>query len=428
MFKRQILKSDKKKHSFISLLFLLASSSALIFTYRLGSMRIDKGQTPGLRDIGTYFSGGLAILQGENPYENTFFRIGPTGGFLFGVLAKLAPDFLAATLVMAVSIIGFVFFVSTFAGYRELIGFPWLFMGVLVFISSQRENLVNIQITGVLALLAALGYRLAEQTSFVAKALSIIFLAISVETKPHLLGLFILVVLIQHRRLKSIIGVGATILASHVLLSIYIGKLITLEWVKIIFSLGSRAQVDDLPERIAFDTFFTLLGISSEVSVAIMLFIFVSLSLTVLIMSRTKQTYHLGLLIPSLGIFFHYYDLALAFGLFLTVLYKERLYKTLFLSIGLFIIPQNFASMQNVILILLLLVMLSLLISRGIWRLFFMYFAIGSLSWLLYIFVVESIAPKVEIHELSMSLSIIYSLITGVILMFRSPSREKEFK
>jgi hypothetical protein len=409
----------------IHLAFFVVCAATLLFSYRLGSLRIDKGQTPGLRDIGTYFSGGLAILQGDNPYENPFFRIGPTGGFLLGILAKLAPDFLAATLIMALSIFGFVYFICTFAGYESLRSVPWLLMGVLIFISSQRENLVNIQITGVLALFAALGFRLSERSSKVASFFSTLFLAISIETKPHLLGLFILVVLIERREFQKFLRILFAILTSHALLSLYIGKIITLEWAKIILDLGSKASENELPERIAFDTFFKLFGVSSSVSTLIMLSVFLFLSIALLIQATTRSTYHLGLLIPSFGIFFHYYDLALAFGLFLAFLYKQRNFRLLFLSIGLFLIPQNFSSTQNVVLILLLLGILSISVSGMRYRPLLINFAIGLISWLIYIMFVEAFSSSVDIHELSMSISIIYSLFIGVFLVARNSTSPK---
>lgn len=397
--------------------FFISCAAVLLFVYRLGSLRIDKGQTPGLRDIGTYFSGGIAILQGENPYENSNFRIGPTGGLLFGIIAKLTPDLVAATLVMAISIFGFMYFVCFFAGYRNFGSFPWFFMSILIFISSQRENLVNIQITGILALFAAIGFKYMEKSSIGANLVSVVFLALALETKPHLLGLFILVKLLESRKVRRIMEIFVAVVISHLVLSIYTGHVITLEWFKLLFDLGSKATQDSLPERIAFDSLFKMAGVPSNASAVIMMCVFVIASLVLIRQSTMTSTYHVGLMIPSLGIFFHYYDLALAFGLFLAILYKQRHFKALTISFGLYVIPQNFGDYQNIVLITLLLLMLSLSISKNRPLRIITYFSLGLISWLTYIAIIRLFVNKIDIHELSMSFSIVYAMVGGVILI-----------
>lgn len=406
-------------------IFFVVCCLVLLFTYRLGSLRVDKGQTPGLRDIGTYFSGGLAILHGENPYENSYFRIGPIGGLLFGILAKIAPDFVAATLVMAISIFGFTYFVCSFAGYKNFRSFPWFFMGVLVFISSQRENLVNIQVTGILALFAAMGFRLLDKSTVTANLFSVAFLAIAIETKPHVLGLFVLVKLLENRRFRRISEVFVFITVLHIFLSIHIGNIISLEWFELISNLGSKASQGELPERIAFETLFELAGISSTTSFIISLSILTIFSLILLTQATIRNTHHLALIVPSLGIFFHYYDLALAFGLFLTILYRQRCNWALSVSIGLYMIPQNFFSAQNIYLFLLLLFILSAMLSERKLSEMLINFSLGLLSWCLYISVIRLMSSEVDVHELSMSLSIVYTMVGGIVLSLMNLSQSK---
>jgi hypothetical protein len=421
MYKQQFLHALGKKSALISsFLFFLSSALALLFTYRLGSMRIDKGQTPGLRDIGTYFSGGLTILQGDNPYENPFFRIGPTGGFLLGILAKLAPDFLAATMIMALSIFGFVYFVCTFAGYESIRSFPWLFMGVLIFISSQRENLVNIQITGVLALFTALGFRLIECTSPVKIWVGVVLIAIAMETKPHLLALFVVVLLIYRDKQKLLIRIAIMIILSHLLISLYVGQLITLKWLRLLADLGSSAKEGTLPERIAFETPFNFFGISPNVSSMIMLTIFLTFSFVLIKLAHRVNTNFLALLIPSFGVFFHFYDLALAFGLMLSFLYKNQRFKTLFLIFGAYLVPQKFDTPTNWTLVLALMLILAISIH---WRKpikVVLHFGLGAGGWLTYIFLVNALLPFIDIHELSMTLSVVIALFASINISLKS--------
>lgn len=343
----------------LNILFFLANSLILVYIYRLGSLRVDKGQTPGLRDIGTYFRGGLAIISGENPYEDPYFRIGPTGGLILGLLAKSTPDSLSATFIQVLSVFGFVYFIGRFAGYGEIKTFPWTFLGIIVFISSQRENLVNIQITGILALLVAFGFRLTESDNCALKVVGLLFVAIAVETKPHLLSLFVILILLQLRKTIYLVGIFSIILLLHALISLHIQELVTLSWLRLIFGLGKDATSGQLPERIAFETPFRLIGVNSTSSVIIMSIVFCILFTLLVCMAQRKKVSHLGLLAPSFGIFFHYYDLALAFGLILTMLYKNNEYKVLFMALGVYLVPQNFFTISNASLVSLLLGLLA---------------------------------------------------------------------
>lgn len=408
-FRRTIL-------SIIGPLFLLTSLSVLLFTYRLGSLRIDKGQTPGLRDIGTYFNGGLSIIAGENPYENFYFRIGPAGGLLFGVIAKLTPDFLAASFIMAVSAIGFIYFIGFFAGFKSLVSFPWIFMGVVIFISSQRENLVNIQITGILALSAALGFKFLEIRRPLFKTFGLVLIAISIETKPHLLALFVVTLLIYKKEFNCLARVIMTIIIFHAIISIHLQEFVTLLWIRRILSLNRSAEKGELPERIAFETPFEIIGVSPRIAVSIMNLVFVLMVTLLLVLSQRTGTNYLGLLIPSFGIFFHYYDLALAFGLMLTMLYARKEYLTLFLILGLYLIPQNFNSFSNFLLLLMLLAVLAIAIFGRNFLIACLHVGIGIASWLCYVAIVIVIDSHIEIHEFSMSIGILVSLLVGLLM------------
>jgi len=402
------------------IVFFLASLFVVLFTYRLGSLRVDKGQTPGLRDIGTYFDGGLSIIAGDDPYQNTYFRIGPTGGLILGVFAKLFPEYLAATIIMALSVLGFVYFLATFAGFRKSDTIPWALMGVLVFISAHRENLVNIQITGILALCVSAGFRLLESKSPTRSLIGVSLIAIAVETKPHVLALFVLAMLIYQKTL-SVIWMAAIFLSiTHALISIHTKTFITLSWMNLILSLGRKANSGQLPERIAFESPFEALGISKSASAIVMLLLFTFAAILLLLSSTKWHTVHLGLVIPSLGIFFHYYDLALAFGLMLTILYASRRYYLLFALLGMYLIPQNFGSISNIFLVFILMLVLCFFTDQVNPLNVLRYIGIGLTSWVVYLLLVQSLNSQIEIHELTMSLSIVISIIVGLAITRKS--------
>lgn len=415
MFSTGMKNSPKAEVPFaLGACFFLSSTIFLLFIYRLGSLRIDKGQTPGLRDLGTYFSGGLAILAGEDPYENAYFRIGPTGGLLLGFIAKLFPDYLAATLVMAASVLGFVYFLGTFSGYKKINSFPWVFMGVVIFISAQRENLVNLQISGILALFAAIGFRFLYSRSRLTNLTGISLVAIAIETKPHVLALFVLAVLLSRRKFRSIFGIFVLLLISHLLISIHTDRLITISWLRLLLNLGKKANEGELPERIAFETPFLAIGVSPSTSVIIMLVISLVSATILLFVSRRLDTLHLGLILPSLGIFFHYYDLALGFGLMLSLLYANRHYRLLFLLLGLYLVPQNFDLLPNIILVILLMTVLAFSVFKLDFKRVLSYVGFGVASWSIYALMISVLVSQVDIHELSMSVSILVAIAAGI--------------
>jgi hypothetical protein len=311
---------------------------------------------------------------------------------------------------MSMSLFGFCYFAGTFAGYSTLRSFPWFFMGILLFISSHRENLVNIQITGFLALLAALGFKSLEMGAILSRLIGTALIAISIETKPHLLGLFVLVTLIQRKKYNVVGALIVFFLSFQILISIYIGELITKSWLKILFSLGKNSAEGALPERIAFETPFLLIGISPKISTLLMIGFFAVGSALTLVIARKKSTGYLGLVIPSFGIFFHYYDLALAFGLMLTLLYSKKHFKEFFLLIGIYLVPQNFESLLNIALVVIVILSLALSTAWKSWATVLHYVFLGIVSWCSYIFFVKLAVASIDIHELSMSLSILLSL------------------
>jgi glucan phosphoethanolaminetransferase (alkaline phosphatase superfamily) len=72
-----------------------------------------------------------------------------------------------------------------------------------------------------------------------------------------------------------------------------------------------------------------------------------------------------------------------------------------------------------------LLGILSISVSGMRYRPLLINFAIGLISWLIYIMFVEVFSSSVDIHELSMSISIIYSLFIGIFLVARNSNLPK---
>ena len=199
--------------------FALASS----YLYRLGSARIDKGLTPGMRDLGTYQFAGRSILEGNNPYVNPQVRIGPLGSFFIGILDWFFPQNLLAWIALLsvpISLGIFVKVVLLYERNRSSIA-PWLLL--LPWLSSTRENLVNIQITGFILLLFSLGLRITTDfsNSDISQFVGCFFLAIAIDMKPHLLVLLLIVTQLRQRKFGRIFVVIGIILSSHVFLSLY---------------------------------------------------------------------------------------------------------------------------------------------------------------------------------------------------------------
>ncbi len=379
----------------------ISSLVALLFLYRLGSERVDKGTEPGMRDLGMYLAGGRSFLDKIDPYVATQMRFGPSLLPFFGILDKVFDDRFLAISFQLTAILGIVIFASIFS--KISIRKNFLLVTIVCWLSSVRENLVNIQVTGLLAFLFASGYHLAfSRKKKLFEFMGFFLMAISIDTKPHLFGLTFIVICSYLRNLHALVSVSAIVIANHVILSMFNGHFLTLSWFRTLSGVYDLRNSGELGESLFLWPILEKFGLSESIgalssTVVCLLLIIYLLFKTVQNKETYRQIIELSLMIPVFGIFFHYYDLAPLIALLYLNLVQERQLKTAISLLPIILIPGNFLSAQNIVLIFGVFLLLFGL-QYGFEALPLRWWAFSLTIWSFYIILIESFA-RVELKQ-----------------------------
>ena len=348
IWKIQILERHRVKA--IALLYVI-STALLVFLYRQGSARVDRGTEPGMRDLGTYLKAGSNFIQSADPYSDPAMRLGPSLLPFFGLIDLAIPHTLLAITFQIMCVLGPLFLVQQISQISPWIN-PSLYFAIM-WLSSIRENLVNIQITGLLAILVSLGILIRRKNlGLVGNFIGLFLIAISVDTKPHLLGLFALVYFLIDKRISDFVKILGIICVNHAILSLLNGHYLTLSWAKTILGLYDSKSRGELGESLVLWPLIERFGINSQVTTLLATVVFVLLVLFTLrkaIHSRRDMLINLvlSLSVPSFGVFFHYYDLSLAISLFFAFLYLKKKILWMVILLPIYLIPSGVSEPRN---------------------------------------------------------------------------------
>jgi hypothetical protein len=357
---KQVIKS--RLASMAGWFILLSSFLTLLFIYRLGSARVDKGFEPGMRDLGTYLRAGSTFFKGTDPYSEPGMRAGPSLLPFFGAIDWIMPQLFLSYFFNFLSLAGVLFFVSNFSKL-PLKQHPTILVAI-VWLSSLRENLVNVQVTGLLCFLISLGYRwYFSNFGFTIRMVGLIFVSFAVDLKPHLFGVFLLAICVKEKRVRLIFESLLTIICSHIILSLISQQNLSLNWIRKLYSLIELKQKGELGESLNLWPFIEYLGVGKELTSIVSVALFLSLVLLLIFVSKsdripTQGIYEFALLVPAFGFFFHYYDLAPLLGLLIANLVYEKRYRTVVLLLPLLWIPGSFSRPENIFLVTALLLLM----------------------------------------------------------------------
>lgn len=403
--------------------FVAALTVSIIFIYRLGSARIDKGFEPGMRDLGQYLRAGEAFLQKLNPYEDPATRFGPILMPFFGLLSFSIPEIILATLFQFLGIFGIVFFALAICGHR-LEGNS-LAIALIACLSSVRENLVNIQVTGFLALIFAMGYLMLDsKRHHISKMLGLIFICAAIDAKPHLFALTFAAIFVYERRFKVLVAALGVEIFFHAILSLYSGQVLTIRWLRTILGLVDRKSRGQLGESLAVWPLLESIGMNSSDVIYFSTFSVFGLMcvLAAILASRQKlkiQVIQFSLFVPSFGIFFHYYDFAPLAALVVFRMFVEKRSSLLFFLIPIFVIPSGFTSTTSLLLV--LLAQSILLVSKARPWLPFLYQICGSLiTWFVYSWLVRFF----DEIDLKQEFQVSFFVALMFVLVFKSEIRQ----
>jgi len=266
--------------------------------------------------------------------------------------------------------LGICFFVAQFAKISFKYQ-PAVFL-VVLWISSVRENLVNIQITGFLALLFTFGCSLVKmKRSSLQVFLGCILVAVSMDSKPHLFGLATVVFFFLIGRFRLFFLVMTQVVLIHAILSAYIGKLLTKSWLNTLFGIYEIRKEGKLGESLNLWPIIESFGVSSRVTSQLSMILFGFIAILFFYGLRFRrineiQSILLAFIVPSFGIFYHYYDLSLVMSLFFVSAIISQHLSTAIISLPIFLVPSGFLELKNFSIVLGILVMLR--ISGNLYR------------------------------------------------------------
>ena len=334
----------------VASLFLF-SVPTLVFIYRMGSARVDRGTEPGMRDLGTYLRAGSNFLQGLDPYSDPAMRLGPSLLPFFGIIDFVVPKGALAIAFQILAMLGLLFLVNSLTelSYRD--NLP-IYLAICWF-SATRENLVNIQITGLLSLLAGCGIRLVKNSkSKIVESVGCFMLVLALDTKPHIFVLMTIIFLVIEKKVKLIWSIFGLLVFNHSILSLINGNFLSLSWLRTLLGLYDAKSQAELGESLVIWPLLERLGIDPKITSFLSIALFLILIFYFLTNMHSAEYrpvnyYLMALTLPSIGIFFHYYDLAIAISIFFAYVISSNRLKVALVTLPFALVPSGVENLRN---------------------------------------------------------------------------------
>lgn len=309
--------------------FFFASIS-ILYIYRRGGV-VDSiygaDNVPGMRDLGIYIRGGHILIAGGDPYigNDLAFRSGSFGTLLFGLFPVNQIGFLIGG---ALNLIGFCYFGITMIGNHIDINIKVVSISIMFVFSCLREVFSTGQITGILAGLAALGFRFLISSNTRGRFFAAFCFAVLIDLKPNLFIVFFLAALIFQRKMRDCWIAPTFLILGHLILDIRARKYLEVSW------LNSLSQISDSklnPTSTGTRTIWPVMRKLFRVEAipnTIPTFVFLLFSFTFLVYMVRKPSFELltlSLVIPTTYSYFHLYSLfpAVLLCVFIAILNKN---------------------------------------------------------------------------------------------------------
>jgi hypothetical protein len=255
---------------------------------------------------------------------------------------------------------GIYLFLFVFARLYKIRLIDPIFLTILFF-APTREMLTTNQITGIIMGFIAFGYlmyiRSLERNSFVYLFISGASFAFAADLKPHLVALFILFLSVSNRKINVLFASLASWALGHLAIDISQGRILEIDWLASLQVIQYRSSQGTLGDSVSFwPIVYKLLGVDGLPGSATILPLFLAtiFALKYCIRSDFARALAWVFLIPSTSIYFHYYDAVPAF-LIALLLIKDRVKIPALVFMGLTLIPKEYQSIRNQILVVLFL-------------------------------------------------------------------------
>jgi hypothetical protein len=226
----------------------------------------------------------------------------------------------------------------------------------ILFFAPTREMLTTNQITGIIMGLIASGYlmyiRFLDLKSRWNLLISGVCFAFAADLKPHLVALFILYLSINNRKINVLITSLVFWLLGHLIIDVSQGEILEVDWLNSLQELQVRSSQGMLGDSVSFwPIVYKLLGVDGLPSLvtSVPLIVVSVIGARYCFKSDFAKVLPWIFLIPSVSIYFHYYDAIPGF-LITILLIKNRINIFTLIFIGFTLIPKEYQSIKNQIL------------------------------------------------------------------------------
>ncbi len=317
-------KRTKKRlfsNKFLQIVGIIGVIAYLCYYYRQGGIKDQGLENPGVRDVGVYIEAGRAVLQGVNPYRILDIRFGTFGPVPFGIASYLIPESIQTIFFQIMNLGGIYLFLSIFGRRFPNCNISLVFF-TLILTSATRELLVTNQITGILMGLIAAGYHFFDATSYTScrfkLALASSCFAIAIDLKPHLIFIFVFMLAISKRKHHLLLTTGTVWVAAHLIIDVSQKTILEFDWLNTLMKLSHAAESGKLGDSVTFWPMVTQAFPDLNIPTFVMSIPFLLGVFALIQYAKKKDFEDLAgwiLILPSVSIYFHFYDLIPAMAL-----------------------------------------------------------------------------------------------------------------
>lgn len=328
---------------------IIVSLAYLLYYYR----------NVGLHDGYVYIKAGQDIINGSNPYTVGDTRSGTASAVLIFFINSLVPGFAQASVFQSLNLLGVAWFGWVVGGKIASKNGYLLLILVTMWISPVREMLAINQVNGLVLGLLGSALHLETKRKSTNFQLSVIMtgfcLAMAVDIKPHLLLVFVIAWSVLLRRISLICLTFGQLVLAHVLVDLYVGEITEITWFNRLSNIEESAGTSKLGDSVTIwpilEEFFPN-SASWVPTVSLCFFLIISgFSVYFAIHKNYSLTLLTAFSAPAFYIYFHFYDLIPVAVLFLVMIIKNRNKWFDLFILALLIIPKEFTSVRNLILV-----------------------------------------------------------------------------
>ena len=302
-------------------------------------------------DFGDFVKAGSMIWENIDPYSHLMYVNSPVSAVVIFGLSKALPFLFVPFFWQLLNIIGLFLFIRCVVRTEFHRSLPVVF-SIFAFLNVTRALFGNVQVTGLVLGLVAIGMILIKngESAFI----SMIPIWLAAEVKPQLALGFIAIFLFQGKIQKlRIFALGLYLLISHLVVEVMFNGDINRLWIQKLLKYSSASL------REGYEiSYWKSLAISSDqtslIRILSTLFLLITLSaiIALTLRNRPELALLLAIVFPFQNTYLHLYDLAPIGILFILGLYSSR---NIFMLIGVCLFLQFFPlTIQSQILVLIM--------------------------------------------------------------------------